>query len=108
AWRRSGYTQWPKWVSSAVIYSLTLQRHLIYSLATPVLGGRCNFAILAHSDALQSSLDLHLLLPRRRAAPSRATSEGEVAGCSGHDTFEGEIEAIESIFYYQNCLVVSL
>jgi hypothetical protein len=38
--------------------------------------GCCNFAILPHSDALQSSLDLHPLLPRRRAAPSRATSAG--------------------------------
>jgi len=50
----------------ALLNGLTLQRQLIYSLATLVLGGRCTFAILAHSDALQLSLDLHPLLPRRR------------------------------------------
>ena len=43
------------------------------------------------SEALRASLDLRPLPPWGMAAPSRATSAGETAGCSGDGTFAGEI-----------------
>jgi len=81
---------------------VTLQRHLIHFFAIPVFGG----GVLRHlSSPLMLSNRRWTSIPcllGRWLPPSRAPSEAEATGCSGHGTFAGEFEGMKSIFYYKN------
>src|SRR5215468_7841573 len=68
-----------------VAYPLTLQRHLIHSLATPMLAVVVTDPSWLTSDALRASQALRPPPPRRMAAPSGAPSEAR-----GPDSCGGE------------------
>jgi hypothetical protein len=65
---------------------LTLQRHLIHSLATPVLELVVTYPSWLTSDALRASRALRPPPPRRMAAPFGASSEARVPDSCGGES----------------------
>jgi len=73
-------------ITERTIAGLALQRHLIHSLATPVLEVGVTDPSWLTSDALRASRALRPLPPRRMAAPFGASSEARVPDSCGGES----------------------
>ena len=73
-------------VSTILRFVLSLQRHLILSLVTPVIDVVVTYPSWLTSDALRASRALRPPLPRGMAAPSEASSEARVPDSCGGES----------------------